>query len=92
TQYASQEMRTFCASHGIAQSMGRAGICYDNAVAEAFFSHFKQEFAQAHTSGSDLATRHQIAAWINHYNQHRAHATLDYHTPQAIWEHKTQIT
>ncbi|RRD53313.1 IS3 family transposase [Buchananella hordeovulneris] len=92
TQYASQEMRTFCARHGITQSMGRAGICYDNAVAEAFFSHFKQEFSQAHTPGSDLATRHQIAAWINHYNQHRAHATLDYHTPQAIWEHKTQTT
>jgi transposase InsO family protein len=29
---------------GLGQSMSRKGNCHDNAVAENFFGHFKEEF------------------------------------------------
>lgn len=43
TQYVSEEFATFCAHHGIARSVGRTGICYDNAWAESFNGTLKVE-------------------------------------------------
>ena len=42
-QYTSAEFRRFCRAHGVRPSVGRTGICYDNAVAESFFSSLKKE-------------------------------------------------
>src|SRR5690625_7136627 len=36
TQYTSQELTSYCAAADITQSMGRTGVCWDNAVAETF--------------------------------------------------------
>ena len=41
--YASEDYRAPLAQHGIACSMSRRGNCYDNAVAESFFSTVKSE-------------------------------------------------
>lgn len=42
SQYASEEYRTALAAHGMVTCMSGTGDCYDNAVAESFFS--TQEF------------------------------------------------
>jgi len=41
--YASYEFATIIAELGIRQSVGRTGICYDNAMADSFFAALKNE-------------------------------------------------
>ncbi len=41
-QYTSSAFQDWCAGNRITQSMGEVGVCWDNAVAESFFSHFKR--------------------------------------------------
>jgi putative transposase len=43
TQYTPAEFARFCQARGIRTSVGRTGICYDNAAAESFFSALKNE-------------------------------------------------
>ena len=57
TQYTSDEFQTWCADNGVTQSMGAVGVCWDNAVAENFFSHLKTEFYHHQRFGSRLAAR-----------------------------------
>ena len=70
--------------------MGTIGDCFDNSVAEAFFSILQRELLDQH----DWHTRDQLAAaifeWIEcWYNPHRRHSynnglsPLDYETAHA---------
>jgi len=43
TQYTSAEFRAKLAEHGIRPSVGRTGVCWDNAMAESFFGAIKNE-------------------------------------------------
>jgi transposase InsO family protein len=43
TQYTSKEFDEYCCSNNIRRSLGRTGICYDNAVSESFFATYKKE-------------------------------------------------
>ena len=43
SQYSSDEWKRFCEQHQLQASMSRRGNCYDNAVAESFFSSLKKE-------------------------------------------------
>jgi putative transposase len=43
TQYGSDAWRRFCRSNHLEPSMSRKGNCWDNAVAESFFSSLKKE-------------------------------------------------
>jgi transposase InsO family protein len=42
-QYTSHEFAAYCKKHHIRRSLGRTGICYDNAVSESFFATYKKE-------------------------------------------------
>jgi len=41
--HGSDDWRRFCRDHGLKPSMSRRGNCWDNAVAESFFSSLKKE-------------------------------------------------
>jgi len=43
SQYGSDDWRRFCRASNLAPSMSRRGNCWDNAVAESFFSSRKKE-------------------------------------------------
>lgn len=43
TQYGSDDWRRFCRANNLEPSMSRRGNCWDNAVAESFFSTLKKE-------------------------------------------------
>ena len=43
SQYGSDDWRRFCRSNKLEPSMSRRGNCWDNAVAESFFSSLKKE-------------------------------------------------
>jgi transposase InsO family protein len=81
-QYASQEYRAVLAAHGVQQSMSRRGDCWDNAVAESFFSTLEHELLAT----ADFRTRPEahraVAAFIETwYNAERRHSTLGYVSP-----------
>ena len=44
TQFTSRQLWQVCQELGIAQSVGRTGVCFDNAVSESFWSTLKTEF------------------------------------------------
>ena len=52
--------------------MGKVGVCWDNAVAENFFSHLKTEFYHHHRFGSRLAARTAVMNYVEGwYNRRR---------------------
>lgn len=61
TQYGSDAWRRFCKANHLEPSMSRRGNCWDNAVAESFFSSLKKErikkriYADRETAALDLA-------------------------------------
>jgi transposase InsO family protein len=63
-------------------SMSRKGDCYDNAVAESFFSNLKNELTWDRDFKTRSEARSAIFEWIEgFYNRERMHETLDYVSP-----------
>ena len=61
--------------------MGAYFQCWDNAVAESFFSKLKNERLRwRHFNTRDEAIW-ETADYIRHFNTRRGHQTLDYATP-----------
>lgn len=77
TQYGCDAWRRFCKSNHLEPSMSRRGNCWDNAVAESFFSSLKKERIKKHIyHDRDTATR-DIADYIDKfYNHARRHSHL----------------
>lgn len=44
TQFTSEQLWQVCQELGITQSVGRTGVCFDNAMSESFWSTLKTEF------------------------------------------------
>jgi len=81
-QYASEAYRTALTRHGILCSMSRKGNCWDNAVAESFFSTLKIELVHRSTWTDRATARLAVAEYIEcFYNSERRHSTLDYRSP-----------
>ena len=85
SQYMSCAYQQQLTDHGLLPSVGRTGICWDNAVAEAFWATLKRELIDRRRFATRAQDRRAIFAWINYYNQDRLHSSLDYQSPQA-WE------
>lgn len=69
---------------GIAQSMGRNGVCFDNAMCESFWSTFKHEHYHRQYWATRAEARQGAARWIEAvYNRQRLHSTLGYQSPVA---------
>lgn len=82
TQYTSREFARYCKKHHIRRSLGRTGICYDNAVSESFFATYKKELIHTQPWPDIDRLRTATADWINnYYNTIRRHSTLEYLTP-----------
>lgn len=69
----------------IRQSVGRTGICYDNALAESVNGTLKVELVNRTAYPTREKAREDIARWIElRYNRTRLHSTLGYRTPQEV--------
>ncbi|TLY45580.1 MAG: IS3 family transposase, partial [Nitrospirae bacterium] len=81
-QYAATAYRQVLTQHGLVASMSRRGNCYDNAVAESFFSTLKNELVHDRTFQTRDEARSQAFEFIEvFYNRQRLHQTLDYVSP-----------
>lgn len=81
----SDEFAGLVADLGMVQSVGRTGVCWDNAVAEAAWSSLKRELISRYRFETRAHARRAIFEWINRYNQRRRHSTLGYISP-INWE------
>lgn len=85
SNYTSAEFAKVLEGLGIRQSVGRTGICYDNAMAESFFAVLKTERVHRTQYPTREHARRDIARYIElHYNTKRLHSGLDYKTPQEV--------
>jgi transposase InsO family protein len=85
SQYLSAEVRVALADAGMLQSVGRTGVCWDNALAEAWFGTLKRELVSRVRFATRADARRAIFGWINRYNHRRLHSSLGYQTPTQ-WE------
>jgi len=84
-QYGSDDFVRFCRDHRIKPSMSRRGNCYDNAVAESFFSNLKKERVRKKIYPSRDEARADVFDYIEiFYNQHRRHGHLNLVSPAAF--------
>ena len=85
-QYTSRATAQLCRAYGIAQSVGRTGVCWDNAAAESFLGTLKTELVNRNNYQSRHHARLSIRWWIEAwYNPRRLHSTIGQQPPNE-WE------
>jgi putative transposase len=81
-QYTSAAVVTYARAHNIACSVGRTGVCWDNAMAESFWATLKIEFYYRRSWPTKAEAKHAVATWIRDvYNTRRRHSALGMLTP-----------
>ncbi len=89
--YASADYRAELERFGIVASMSRKGDCWDNAVAESFFSTIKTELVRNRIYGSHDEATASIGEYLDaFYNTSRRHSHLGYLSP-IEFELKSQV-
>ncbi|MBK6503298.1 MAG: IS3 family transposase [Candidatus Microthrix sp.] len=84
-QYTSEEFKAFLASNDMVGSMGKTGVCWDNAMAESFFASLKNEFVYRTVFPTRRKAVSGIAHWIEiWYNRSRLHSGIGYRTPVEV--------
>lgn len=85
SNYTSAEFAAVLEGLGIRQSVGRTGICFDNALAESFNAAVKVERVHRGVYPTRKKARDDIARYIEiRYNRQRLHSGLGYRTPQEV--------
>ena len=83
SNYTSDEYAHALKDLGLCQSVGRTGICYDNALAESTNGALKVELVNRTQYPTRQVARTEIAQYIElFYNRRRLHSGLGYITPQ----------
>jgi putative transposase len=86
-QYGSEDWQRFCRSHKLVTSMSRRGNCWDNAVAESFFSSLKKERVRRIVYRTRAQARSDLFDYIEvFYNRKRRHSHLGGVSPMAFEE------
>jgi transposase InsO family protein len=85
SNYTSSRFAAMLKKHGLRQSVGRTGICYDNAMAESFFAALKNERIHRTQYPTRTHAYRDIARYIElRYNSRRRHSALGYRTPRQV--------
>jgi len=80
--YSSGSYLALLKKYGMLRSMSGKGNCYDNAVAESFFSSLKNEIIHHRDYKTRDEARAEIFEYIElFYNRKRLHQSLNYQTP-----------
>lgn len=83
-QYACHAYQRLLKGNGLIPSMSRKGDCWDNAVAESFFSTLKSERTQHHWYLTREDAHRDIFDYIElFYNRRRLHSYLGYVSPDS---------
>jgi putative transposase len=83
SQYTSDSFAAHAQSLGVRRSMGRTGICFDNAAAESFNAAVKVERVHRVTYLTREQAKKDVARYIElRYNTRRLHSSIGYRTPR----------
>ena len=81
-QYTSAQLARFAHRHNLARSVGRTGVCWDNAAAESFWATLKVEFYDRYLWPTRTAAKLAVGDWIERvYNRRRRHSALGMISP-----------
>jgi putative transposase len=81
SEYTARAFRRACQRLSVTQSMGRPGSALDNAVIESWHSTLEFELRRLESFTTKAQARARVAAWIDDYNRHRRHSSLQMMTP-----------
>lgn len=82
TQYTSAQIADTAVELGLLRSMGRTGVCWDNAGAESFWSTLKAEYYDRHRWRTKTAAKRSVGCWIEErYNRLRRHSSIGMISP-----------
>jgi putative transposase len=82
TQYVSEQFAGHAKKLGLRRSVGRTGVCYDNAQAETFNAAVKVERVNRTVYPTREHARKDVIRYIEfRYNTTRLHSALGYRTP-----------
>jgi putative transposase len=85
SNYTSAQFANTLRKLNIRQSVGRTGICYDNAMAESFFGALKNERVHRTQYPTRQHAINDVARYIElRYNSKRLHSALGYKTPREV--------
>ena len=85
TQYGSDDWQRFCKANNLQPSMSRRANCWDNAVAESFFSSLKKERIRKRIYKTRDLARADVFDYIEvFYNRTRRHSHLGGASPEAF--------
>jgi putative transposase len=85
SNYTSYEYAKKLKAMDLRQSVGRTGVCWDNAMAESFFSALKNEWLHHMTFVTHGDARQAVVKYIvGFYNRTRLHSALGYRTPLEV--------
>lgn len=83
--YTSASFRAVVKRLGMRSSMGRTGVCWDNAAAESFFAALKNELVYRTVYPTKKRAERDIVSYIEgFYNSKRRHSALDYQIPDDV--------
>ncbi|HEY8701819.1 MAG TPA: IS3 family transposase [Arthrobacter sp.] len=83
--YTSSDFRALVAGLGMRSSMGRTGVCWDNSMAESFFSALKNERVYRTVYATKSQARSDVIRYIEgFYNSRRRHSALGYRRPNEV--------
>jgi transposase InsO family protein len=80
-QYTSAAYASLADDCQVTLSVGRTGQCWDNALAESFFSSLKGELIDERSWPTRAGARRAVVEYIAWYNGTRLHSTLGYLSP-----------
>lgn len=82
SQFGSDDFARWCKDNQLVPSMSRRGNCWDNAVAEYFFSSLKKERVKRHIDATRQDAKSDVFDYIEgFYNRIRRHSHLDQLSP-----------
>jgi hypothetical protein len=80
-QYTSAAYAALADECEVTLSVGRTGQCWDNALAESFFSSLKGELIDTRAWPTRAGARRAVVEYIGWYNGTRLHSSLGYQSP-----------
>ena len=90
-QYTSAQLARFARAHNLSRSVGRTGVCWDNAQAESFWATLKVEFYDRYLWPTKAAAKLSVCDWIERvYNRRRRHSALGMVSPVEFENRITQ--
>lgn len=84
-QYTSDEFARTARLLDVRLSVGRTGVCWDNAVAESFFASLTKEMYHQQSFATRSRARVAVAEYIEvDYNRRRRHSAIGYRIPAVV--------